>query len=75
MYWFWMNIPLAVAFLAAWAGIPLWLVAKHPDTGPMARTVTIQLHDRAGEPDLQATGASGRQEHTRDSRQLAGARL
>jgi hypothetical protein len=32
--WFWMNIPLMVIFFAAVAGIPLWLVFKHPDTGP-----------------------------------------
>jgi hypothetical protein len=32
--WFWMNIPLMVVFFAAVAGIPLWLVFKHPDTAP-----------------------------------------
>jgi hypothetical protein len=32
--WFWVNIPLMVIFFAAVAGIPLWLVFKHPDTGP-----------------------------------------
>ena len=36
MYWFWLNIPLAAAFVAAWTGIPLWLVLKHPDAGPQA---------------------------------------
>jgi hypothetical protein len=36
MYWFWLNIPLAAAFAAAWMGIPLWLVLKHPDAGPHA---------------------------------------
>jgi len=34
MYWFWLNMPLAAAFVAAWTGIPLWLVLKHPDAGP-----------------------------------------
>ena len=34
MIWFVLNIPLAVAFFAAWVGIPLWLVIKHPDTPP-----------------------------------------
>ncbi len=24
--WFWLNMPLAIVFVAAWAGIPLWLV-------------------------------------------------
>jgi hypothetical protein len=32
--WFWINIPLMVIFFAAVSGIPLWLVFKHPDTGP-----------------------------------------
>jgi hypothetical protein len=34
MTWLLLNIPLAVVFVALWAGIPLWLVRKHPDTGP-----------------------------------------
>jgi hypothetical protein len=33
MYWFCLNIPLAATFFAEWAGIPLWLVVKHPDAG------------------------------------------
>ena len=73
MYWFWLNIPLAAAFPAAWAGIPLWLVTKHPATGPAPRALTIQLRDRAGEPDPQAAAASS-QERTGGSRALAGAR-
>ena len=31
--WFWLNIPIAAVLFAAMAGIPLWLVIKHPDTG------------------------------------------
>lgn len=34
MTWFWMNIPLAVLFYLAVTLIPLWMVFKHPDTGP-----------------------------------------
>jgi hypothetical protein len=34
MNWFWINIPLAVAFLGLWTGIPIWLVIKHPDQRP-----------------------------------------
>jgi hypothetical protein len=33
MSWFWLNVPLAAAFVAAWTGIPLWAVLKHPDAG------------------------------------------
>jgi hypothetical protein len=32
--WFWLNIPLAALFLTATAGIPIWMVIKHPDTAP-----------------------------------------
>ena len=34
MIWFWINIPLAALFFLAWTLIPLWMVFKHPDTGP-----------------------------------------
>jgi hypothetical protein len=43
MNWFWMNIPLEAIFFAAWAGIPLWLVFKHPDTGPGQRAANSRL--------------------------------
>jgi hypothetical protein len=41
--WFWMNIPLEIAFLATWIGIPMWLVFRHPDRGPGAATPTLKL--------------------------------
>lgn len=34
MLWFWLNVPLAAVFLAAWSGIPLWMVLRHPHWGP-----------------------------------------
>ena len=34
MTWLLLNSPLMVLFLALWAGIPLWLVRRHPDTKP-----------------------------------------
>jgi len=40
MTWFWLNMPLAAAFFAAWVAVPLWLVFKHPD--PAAEPVTAQ---------------------------------
>ena len=45
MLWFWLNMPLAAAFFAAWVGVPLWLVLKHPDPG--AAPVTGQARPRA----------------------------
>jgi hypothetical protein len=34
MTWLLLNVPLAVLFFALWVGVPMWLVLKHPDTGP-----------------------------------------
>ena len=34
MNWFWMNVPLAVVFVAAWVGIPLWFSLRHRHWGP-----------------------------------------
>jgi hypothetical protein len=30
----WTNIALAVPFVLGWAGIPLWMIVKHPDSPP-----------------------------------------
>jgi hypothetical protein len=35
--WFWLNIPVGAVLFAAMVAIPLWLVIKHPDTGPQRR--------------------------------------
>jgi hypothetical protein len=52
MNWFWMNVPLMVVFAAAWTGIPLWLVVKHPDTGPQTLVPSIQATSGAAEAIL-----------------------
>lgn len=31
MTWIWLNVPLALLCVAAWTGIPLWLLHRHPD--------------------------------------------
>jgi hypothetical protein len=33
MSWFWMNVPLAIAFFAAISGIPLYMVLRHRSWG------------------------------------------
>jgi hypothetical protein len=33
--WLWINIPLMAMFFLAMTGIPLWLVFRHPDRGPV----------------------------------------
>ena len=30
----WANFPLALLFVLAWAGVPLWMIFKRPDTAP-----------------------------------------
>ena len=30
----WINVLLAIPFIALWVGIPMWLVLKRPDTKP-----------------------------------------
>ena len=30
----WINVLLAIPFIALWAGIPLWLVLRRPGAGP-----------------------------------------
>jgi hypothetical protein len=32
--WLWINIPLMAVFFLATAGVPLWLVFRHPDRRP-----------------------------------------
>jgi hypothetical protein len=49
MNWFWMNMPLAALFFAAWTGIPLWLVIKRPDTGSGSRAVHAPRPRHAGQ--------------------------
>jgi hypothetical protein len=36
MYVLWLNFPLAALIFLAVTAIPLWLVIRHPDTGPAA---------------------------------------
>ena len=49
----WINIPFMVLFFALWAGIPMWMIVKHPDRHPReTRTVPAYLRQRvpAGSP-------------------------
>jgi hypothetical protein len=36
MTWLLLNVPQMVLFFALLVGVPMWLVLKHPDTGPAA---------------------------------------
>jgi hypothetical protein len=50
----WVNILLAIPFIALWAGIPMWLVLKRPDrkpglaAAPGVRVVSAVGHEEVG---------------------------
>ena len=55
----WANIPLALLFVLAWSGIPLWMVINRPDTPPHHSAAHAYLaaraaHAAAAEPALAA---------------------
>jgi hypothetical protein len=37
----WVNVLLAAAFIALWAGIPLWLVLRRPDARPQPAAAAV----------------------------------
>jgi hypothetical protein len=39
----WINVLLAVPFIALWVGIPLWLVLKRSDPKPQTAAPVIQV--------------------------------
>ena len=43
----WVNVLLAAAFIALWAGIPLWLVLKRPDARPQPAAAKLAAAKRA----------------------------
>ena len=56
---FLLNVPLAVAFVGAWVGIPLWMFIKQPDTGPSVADACLDsksasAEDKQPEPALAA---------------------
>jgi hypothetical protein len=44
MTWLLLNVPLAVLFFALWVSVPMWLVLKHPDTGPALDAAPAVAH-------------------------------
>jgi hypothetical protein len=54
MSWFWLNVPLAVLFFAAWSGIPLWMVLRRPDWRGKPATKVPAPAVQAAPADLQA---------------------
>lgn len=50
----WINVLLVIPFIALWAGIPVWLVLRRPDSKPrLAATPAVRMvpavrHEDAG---------------------------
>jgi len=44
------NFLLALMFILAWSGIPLWMVIKHPDTAPDFSEAHAYLAAKAAQP-------------------------
>ena len=66
--WVWLNIPLGAVIFLAVAGIPLWLVIKHPDTGPYAGAANRMVPARARAARAAAGSAARRPEAARGQR-------
>ena len=75
MNWLWLNIPLGAVFFLAIAGIPLWMVIRHPDYRPAPADATGKgAAAQAG--TVTATGTTDRPAdpaEIRDRRELVGA--
>ena len=41
----WINVLLAIPFIALWAGIPLWLVLRRPDARPQPAIATPTVRE------------------------------
>jgi hypothetical protein len=72
MHWFWMNIPLGALIFAVWTGVPLWLVLRHPDTGPQRRVPKTPPAAQPGAP-ISSQPADAPRQAGRRRQELAGA--
>ena len=45
MSWSGLNITLIVVLVCCWAGIPLWLVLRRPDTRPQPAVATPAVRE------------------------------
>jgi hypothetical protein len=50
MIWLLLNLLMAAPFFAAWTGVPLWLVFKHPDRGDERQTASGPARSHGAEP-------------------------
>lgn len=57
MNWIWLNMPLGALIFLAIAGIPLWMVIRHPDTGPDAQAARRAVQAPARVPVYVSAGS------------------
>jgi hypothetical protein len=57
MSWFWLNMPLGAVFFLAVAGIPLWMVLRHPDTRPSATRQSAAAQSAAAQSAAAQSGS------------------
>jgi hypothetical protein len=50
MIWLLLNLLMAAPFFAAWVGVPLWLVFKHPDRGHERSAASALARGHQAEP-------------------------
>ena len=74
MNWLWLNIALGVVFFLAIAGIPLWVVIRHPDYRPAPADATGKGAAADAETVTAAamTGLPADPAEIRDRRELVG---
>ncbi len=46
----WINVLLAIPFIALWAGIPLWLVLRRPDRQPQSAATVPAVQEMPATP-------------------------
>jgi len=68
--WLWLNIPLAVLFVLAVSGIPLWMVIRHPDTAPDFSDAR-RLNEAHARAEAAAAAGSGQEDAAAWSERVA----
>lgn len=63
--WLWIDIPLCALFFLAVCGIPLWMVIKHPDTGPNSDGIGARENGLVKAPAVSPRPARSRQSSRR----------
>jgi hypothetical protein len=55
-----MGIPMVLFVFGLWAGVPLWMVLRHPDRDPREPGLTAESRDSARSVSRPSAGARAR---------------